>query len=92
MEYLAIYFEENHVIKVLSRAEKMDVAKVNEVLAAIKKQGYSTARLKKPSYDPRIQNDEEINKVQKEKEFYERLSRFGEDGTINFDEAVEVKK
>ena len=27
-----------------------------------------------------------------EKDFYERLSKFGEDGTIKFDEAVEVKK
>ena len=92
MEYLAIYFEENHVIKVLARAGKMDTAKVNEVLASIKKQGYSTARLKKPNYDPRLQNEEEKNKAQEEKEFYERLSRFGEDGTINFDDAVEVKK
>ena len=92
MEYLAIYFEENHVIKILARAGKMDTAKVNEVLASIKKQGYSTARLKKPNYDPRLQNEEEKNKAQEEKEFYERLSRFGEDGTINFDDAVEVKK
>ena len=92
MEYLAIYFEDNRVIKIMTRSTSVDTDTVNEILAEIKRAGYNTSRLKKPNFDPSIRDDEELEKAQKEKDFYERLSKFGEDGTIKFDEAVEVKK
>lgn len=66
--------------------------KINEIMADIKKQGYSTSRLKRINYDPSRYDEEEERKAQEEKEFYERLSRFGESGTIDFDEAVEIPK
>ena len=61
-------------------------------MAYIKNQGYSVSNLKKISYDSSLRDENELKKIQEEEEFYERLSRFGESGTINFDEAVEIPK
>ena len=54
--------------------------------------GDTISRLKRISYDPSVYDESEAIKAQEEKEFYERLSRFGESGTIDFDEAVEIPK
>ena len=92
MNYLVIYFKKENIIRVLIRSEVPSSQKVNEIMAEVKKQGYNVSRLKKINYDPLVFDEEEARKAQEEKEFYERLSRFGESGTINFDEAVEIPK
>ena len=92
MKYLVIYFKKENIIRVLTRSEAPSSQKVNEIMAEIKKQGYSISRLKRISYDPSVYDESEAIKAQEEKEFYERLSRFGESGTIDFDEAVEIPK
>lgn len=90
MNYLAIYFKKDNTIKILSRTEKIDSEDMENIMSAIKKQGYGVSKLKKIDYDSNLYDMEELRKIQEENEFYERLSRFGESGTINFDEAVEV--
>lgn len=92
MNYLAIYFKKDNTIKILSRTYKINSEDTDEIMTAIKKQGYGISKLKKIDYDPELYDMEAVRKIQEENDFYERLSRFGESGTINFDEAVEVPK
>ena len=92
MKYLVIYFKKENIIRILTRSEMPSSQMVNEIMADIKKQGYNISRLKRISYNPSVYDEEEIKKAEEEREFYERLSRFGESGTIDFDEAVEIPK
>jgi lipocalin len=92
MNYLVIYFKKENVIRFLTRSESPNTREINEIMAYIKNQGYSVSNLKKISYDSSLRDENELKKIQEEEEFYERLSRFGESGTINFDEAVEIPK
>ena len=92
MKYLVIYFKKENIIRVLTRSEMPSSEKINEIKKKKKKQGYNVSRLKKISYNPAVFDEEELRKAEEEREFYERLSRFGESGTINFDEAVEIPK
>ena len=92
MKYLVIYFKKENIIRILTRSEAPSSQKLNGIISEIKKQGYNVTRLKKISYNPSVYDEEEAEKAREEKEFYERLSRFGESGTIDFDEAVEIPK
>lgn len=92
MNYLVIYFKKENIIRILGRNEAPNSRELNMIMSEVKSQGYNVSRLKKINYDSSLYDEEERRKAQEEEEFYERLSRFGESGTINFDEAVEIPK
>ena len=91
MNYLAIYFKKEKVIRIFTKSSEINQTEVENIFSSLKNSGYNVKTLKRKEFvyvdDP---EEKEAHKSNEDKAYYERLSKFGESGTIDFENAVEV--